>query len=302
MKARACKKDNCKIDNGNCQVLGSDGLPVQCVGPWVEDKYFFLERYLNASCKARRKFSEPGNAVFIDLFAGPGRCIIKDSGKEIISGGIRALQREEAPFNESRYFEINKDNKEALEKRISGVRGVYIKEGDSNILVNDLTADLLKKPYRYHFAFIDPFGPDGLKFETLRSLAKLGRMDMLIHFPIGAIKRNLDNWIKSRHTILDDFLGTDEWRNALKNAPKSQKFRILIDIFKKQLESIGYPEEGLKMAASEGSIYDGLPTVSIRNTKEVDLYVLILASKHKLAQKIWNSIIKASPDGQKTLF
>lgn len=302
MNNRSCKTDNCKDDNGSCPILGTDNLPVQCVGPWVEDKYFFLERYLNASCEARRMFSDNGNAVFIDLFSGPGKCIIKDSQKEIYSGGMRALQREEAPFNEYYYFDISKINKEALEKRTAGKTGIHIEEGDSNILVNKLVSLLLKKPYRYHFAFIDPFGPDGLKFDTIRSLAKLNRMDMLIHFPIGAIKRNLKNWLKSKDTILDSFLGTEIWREGLKNVSRSATFRVLLDIFKKQLESIGYPEDGLKMVTSENNIYAGLPTVPIRNTKDVDLYVLILASKHKLAQKIWNSVIKVSPNGQRTLF
>ncbi len=302
MPVRLCKSDGCKDKTGNCLFLGSDNLPVQCVGSWAEDKYFFLEKYLNASCEARRMFSDKGNAVFIDLFSGPGKCIIKHTQKEIDSGGMRALQREKAPFNEYYYFDISKTDKEALEKRTTGKTGVYIEEGDSNILINKLVSFLLKKPYRYHFAFVDPFGPDGLKFETLRSLAKLSRMDMLIHFPIGAIKRNLKNWIKSKDTILDNFLGTEIWRQELKNTSQGTIFRILIDIFKKQLESVGYPEEGLKMAASGNNIYSGLPAVSIKNTKEVDLYVLILASKHKLAQKIWNSVIKASPDGQKNLF
>ena len=79
-------------------------------------------------------------------------------------------------------------------------------------------------------------------------------------------------------------------------------FRILIDIYKEQLISIGYPEKELRMAASNKDIYSGLPTVPIKNTKNVDLYVLILASKHELAQKIWNSIIRIGPDGQKKLF
>ena len=106
----------------------------------------------------------------------------------------------------------------------------------------------------------------------------------------------------SLNTILDDFLGTETWREALKNASQRETFKILIDIFKKQLKSIGYPEEGLKLATSEKSIHAGLPTVPIKNTKEVDLYVLILVSKHKLAQKIWNTVIRATPEGQKTLF
>lgn len=302
MKIRSCNHPTCKDSAGNCSIPGADGLPVQCVGAWVEDKYFFLEQYLNASCEARRKFADKGNAVFIDLFAGPGRCIVKNERKEIDSGGIRALNRDTAPFNEYFYFDINKSNTDALGKRIDRKFNCHIRHGDSNMLVNELVEELLRQYYRYHFAFVDPFGPQGLKFNTLRELAKLKRMDMLIHFPIGAIKRNLTMWGSSTKTPLDEFLGTTKWRKEIQGLPSNKIFKILIDVFKEQLKSIGYPEEGLKMASSGVDIYAGLPTVPVRNTKNVDLYVLILASKHRLAQKIWNSIIKTSPDGQKSFF
>ena len=304
MDMRNCKKSNCKLkdNDGNCLIPGLDGLPIQCVGPWVENKYFFLEKYLNASCEARRKFAKKGNAVFIDLFAGPGKCIIRNENREIDSGGIKALKRDEAPFNEYYYFDICRSNTEALEKKVSTTFNREIKLGDSNALINELVGILLRKPYRYHFAYIDPFGPDGLKFNTLRQLAKLDRMDMLIHFPIGAIKRNLNVWSKKRNTILDDFLGTVAWRNSIKGLSSSQIFKTIIDVFKEQLISIGYPEKGLKMLTSDKNIYLGLPTVPVKNSKEVDLYVLILASKHELGQKIWNNIIRTTPDGQRELF
>jgi three-Cys-motif partner protein len=302
MAIRNCKKQGCKDEHGNCPIYGSDGLPVQCVGPWVEDKYFFLEKYLNASCEARRKFADKNNAVFIDLFAGPGRCIIKNEKREIDSGGILAFNRDEAPFNEYFYFDISSVNKDALEKRINSKSNCNVRCGDSNTLISDLVRRLTQKPYRYHFAFIDPFGPDGLKFETLRDLAKLNRMDILLHFPIGSIKRNLRIWLKNKSTILDDFLGTSDWRKRIANLSSDKIFKVLIDIFTEQLQSIGYPEEGLRMASSDRDIYTGLPTVPVKNTKEVELYILILASKHPLAQKIWNSVIKIDPKGQKELF
>ena len=301
MTIRPCKKEHCKDSSGNCTVYGSDGLPVQCVGPWVEDKYFFLERYLIASSEARRKFADKGNAVFVDLFSGPGRCIIENENREIDSGGLRALKAVPVLFNEYHYFDISKVNIGALKKRVDASI-CHVECGDSNELVNILVAKLLQKSYRYHFAFVDPFGPDGLKFNTLRELAKLNRMDMLIHFPIGAIKRNLKAWGKSSSPILDEFLGTDIWRQKIKNLPTGEIFRTLVDIFTEQLKSIGYPDEGLKLVSSEESFHAGLPTVPIRNTKNVKLYVLILASKHALAQKIWNSVIKISPKGQKELF
>lgn len=301
MTGRSCKKDRCKDSAGNCPTLGSDGLPVQCVGPWVEDKYFFLERYLTASSEARKKFAENGNAVFIDLFSGPGRCIIENENREIDGGGLRAFKSVPVPFNEYYYFDISQANVDAMGKRLNSAI-CHVEYGDSNELVKMLVPKLLQKSYRYHFAFVDPFGPDGLKFNTLRELGKLGKMDMLIHFPIGAIKRNLDRWVKGSSTILDEFLGTDSWRQKIKDLHSEKIFRTLVDIFTEQLISVGYPNEGLKLATSEADIYAGLPAVPIRNTKNVKLYVLILASKHPLGQRIWNSVIKISPEGQKGLF
>jgi len=298
---RICRKD-CKNKNGNCLILGTDKLPLQCVGIWVEDKYYFLEKYLNASCEARRKFSDKGNAVFIDLFAGPGKCIVRNQRREILNGGLRALAREEAPFNEYYYFDINEVNVDALRQRTSGNSNCYIKCGDSNMLVKELIKDLLNKHYRYHFAFIDPFSPDALNFETITELAKLKRMDMLIHFPIGAIKRNLNHWIKKEDSILDNFLGTKLWRDEIVKWGQNRVYQALINVFTTQLKKIGYPEDGLRLAASKASIHPSLPTVPVRNTRNVRLYVLVLVSKHKLAQAIWNSIIRIGPDGQRTLF
>jgi three-Cys-motif partner protein len=128
-------------------------------------------------------------------------------------------------------------------------------------------------------------------------LAQLKRMDMLIHFPIGAIHRVLDDWMSKTNTILDNFLGTDAWRDRIKDARRNTKYNdyyILTDVFKEQLKSIGYPEEGLNLQESEGGFLAQLPAVSIKNTRNRNLYVLILASKHKLGQKIWNSIISPS--------
>ena len=294
--------EDCKDNIGNCLKLGKDGFPVQCVGGWVEDKFYYLERFLNSSREVRRKFSEKGNAVYIDLFSGPGKCIIKNKRNELLGGVLRVFNREEAPFNEFYCFDKEKENIRALKQRTNNGKKIKIKIGDSNKLIYELVKKLLKKKYRYHFAFIDPFGPEGLKFETISELAKLDRMDMLIHFPIGAIKRNYDNWLKNpNNTILDNFLGTDEWQKVEKAVFNNKIYKVLIDVFKKQLRKIGYPQEGLQVG-SENDVSLGLEPVTIRNTKNVKLYDLILISKHTLGQKIWESSIKVGPNGQRRLF
>jgi len=301
---RACEKigKKCKHvkDNGNCFWLGNDNYPVQCVGAWAEDKYYFLERYLNASREARRKFSDQGNAVFIDLFSGPGRCMIREKKEEITSGGFRATQLIEASFNEYIFCDIDENNIGAFKYRVQQKQDCLFYTGDSNKTIEGIINHLKKKDYRYHFAYIDPFAPENLNFNTLRVLAQFKRMDMLIHFPIGSIHRNLDNWMGKTNTILDTFLGTDTWRGRIEDARKNTKhndYYVLTDVFKEQLKSIGYPEQGLASGNS-----NELPTVSVKNTRNVNLYVLILAAKHERAQKIWNSIIKIDPRGQRSLF
>lgn len=305
MNKRNCKEDDCKKGNGNCAIPGLDNLPIQCVGPWVEDKYYYLENYLKATRYARKKFTDGDNSVFIDLFAGPGKCIIRSEQREIDSGGTRVLNIQDIPFNEYYYVDIAEENIISLKSRIgrsSFKINSQIIHGDSNIVITDLVKNLLKNEKRYHVAYIDPFGPDGLKFNTLKELAKLQRMDILLHFPIGAIKRNLENWKSKTNTILDDFMGTDAWRKKIEKVSGNEIFKILIDVFKGQLKSIGYPENGLNMISSDEAIYSNLPTVPIKNTKDVDLYVLIFAAKHPLAQKIWSSIIKTDPYGNRNLF
>lgn len=290
MTTRKCDKENCKDKNGNCLITRSDNLPLQCVGPWAEDKYYYLERYLNASREARRKYSDLDNAVFIDLFAGPGRCIIKDECREIESGAIRVLKREEAPFNDSYLLDIDEANLMALTARIPPEAGSYKTiKGDSNLIIKELVDKLLKHRFkRYHFVFADPFGPDDLNFETIKELVRLQRVDILIHFPIMAIRRNWHIWIKKGNTILDQFLGTNKWREEIASLPSNKVFDSLINLYEYELKKIGF-----------AFTYD-LKPVTIRNTRNAPLYDLILVSKDPLAQKIWNTTINKTPDGQKT--
>ena len=297
---RRCDR-NCRDRAGNCLELGSDLLPVQCVGPWVEEKYSFLERYIDATRAARKKFTNKGNSVYIDLFSGPGRCIIKRKQKEIDGGALRAFKYRKVTFSEYIYIDIHEPNVRALEKRINSSNVCIFNCADANVYVQSLIKSLREKSYRYHFVFVDPFGPEALKFSTLTLLAELPRLDYLIHFPIGAIKRNLSKWKEKNYGVLDDFLGTPEWREKILNFKKGETLTLLLEIYKKQLMKIGFPEEGLKTRDSRGNLWASLPTVSVKNTRAVELYVLILASKHPIAQKIWNNLLKIGADGQRTI-
>lgn len=103
-----------------------------------------------------------------------------------------------------------------------------------------------------------------------------------------AIRRNWHIWIKKGNTILDEFLGTEKWREEIRLLPSNKVFDSLINLYEYELKKIGFI-----------FTYD-LKPVTIRNTKKAPLYDLVLVSKDPLAQKIWNTAINKSPDGQKT--
>jgi hypothetical protein len=60
----------------------SDGLIARASGGGAREKVYYLERYLeifSVGMKARWG----GRLYYLDLFAGPGKCRIRDTGEEI---------------------------------------------------------------------------------------------------------------------------------------------------------------------------------------------------------------------------
>src|SRR5687768_5579403 len=105
---RRCHLSDCEQggetkDNGNCTAPAPDDhLPVQCVGSWAKDKHYYLERYIDATRAVRAKYLRPagsrpaGGAAFVDLFAGPGRCRLRESGQIINGSPLIALANAKA--------------------------------------------------------------------------------------------------------------------------------------------------------------------------------------------------------------
>ena len=84
---------------------GDDGLPAEDVGVWAKEKHDYLCRYIDISRSTRAKFLGPGKAgaTYIDLFCGPGRCKVWDSGEWIDGGVVAAWKKSRegnAPFSQ----------------------------------------------------------------------------------------------------------------------------------------------------------------------------------------------------------
>lgn len=95
-------------------LLGNDGLIVRDSGSWVEDKLYYLGRYLKIfSVGMKKKWA--GRLYYVDLFAGPGRCPIRETQEEIDGSPLVAL----LGFDFAKYFFFEMDSAcfEALDAR-----------------------------------------------------------------------------------------------------------------------------------------------------------------------------------------
>jgi three-Cys-motif partner protein len=155
---------------------------------------------------------------------------------------------------------------------------VRIIEGDCVASIEDIANEI--PPHGLNFALIDPFGPSGLRWSVLERLARFPRMDLLIHFPTGSLKRNLHN-----HPDFNQMVGTSDSLSDL----GAHDVGNVMEHLRENLAGLGYTGEQVRR-------------IDIRNSKQTILYHLFFASKIQLADKIWSSIAKVDAHGQRSLF
>jgi len=262
----------------------ADGLPVLDVGPWTAEKHDYLRRYIGATKAARARYLPPvgpGEAAFVDLFAGPGRARVRGR-EEIIDGSpLIAARHGDAPFTHILLCELDPANAAALRQRLAGDGRVRVFEGDCNVEIDRIAAAI--PPHGLNLALIDPFGVTPLRFETLAKLARFDRMDMMLHFPTNDLVRNL-----RRHPErISAFLGTEGWKHRVTGPRDALKLR---DVLLEQLLPFGYQKAEIR--------YEPL----LKNTRNAPLYHLVLVAKHGLADSIWRSVIRIEGSGQKRLW
>lgn len=257
---------------------GSDDELVLKVGPWAKDKLFYIGRYcdiFNASMKNKWPIR-----TYIDLFAGPGRCLIERTREEIDGSPLIALSCR-VPFTHYFFNDIQLDAIKSLQARAKGFDYTTICyfSSDCNEIINDLTKNLPSGSL--DFCFIDPTNWQ-IKFDSIRRLTERRQMDIAITFHVGGMKRTAN---KPPQDLLD-FFPDSSWQQEYERAMATHKVtgRILLDAYERGLRNLGYSD-----------IRD---YVLERNEKNVPLYYLIFASKHPRGSEFWDKIAERSETGQ----
>lgn len=280
--------------DGNDPIVGEDGLPVREVGAWSKNKHYFLERYIDAfttSMKDKPRWSGLG---YVDLFAGPGMCRIRNSREQIDGSPLIALNapRESKSFNAFFFADKSPDALNAIEKRFTA-RSAHAKPhvyvGDCNETIDKIVKDMDR--HALYLAFIDPTGLD-VHFDTIRKLTSMRRVDLIISIMDRLdLVRNIRAYYYPRKSLnLDTFLGEGvDWRQEFDSLPNQDAKHVtdlFLDLYRRQLRAIGYEHFGLPK----------------RIAGAVPFYLLFFASRHKLGAELWDNISATEPNGQRPLF
>ncbi len=265
-------------------LLGSDGLPARESGNWTKEKLYYLEHYLDIfSVGMKRKWA--GKIYYVDLFAGPGKCRIRETREEIDGSPLIALK---FGFVKYFFFESNTECQMALTARVKArapEKDVQIIPGDCNEKVDQIELPAAS----LGLAFIGPTGVSPLAFETIRRLAVNRKIDLIINFHEGmGIRMNIHQHTKKEGGALDSFVGSARWRQKFLNAPSSidEVCREITNEFQDNLRGLDY-----RMIDR-----DHIP---VRTDQNSLLYYLIFASKHPRGNEFWRKITLINPYGQR---
>lgn len=253
----------------------ADGLPIRSSGVWIEKKHRPLVYYseiFNTSMK-----DKPWDErIYLELFAGPGRCLVRKTNEEQPGSPLQVL---DTRFTKFIFVEMNRKGAEALASRIENhpnASKVEIWCGDCSKAIERISIP----PRSLAFTFIDPTRIGHAPFTLITTLASKARSDILLNIPVGTdIKRNLHNYL-TRSGVdapLTKYLGSEDWRNLATNSP-SNFCRGFVQLYELQLRNLGYKFVGKLQQVTT-------PT-------NVPLYYLFFASKHQLGEKFWNDALK----------
>jgi three-Cys-motif partner protein len=271
-------------------MLDDDGLPLDDAGPWAKEKHERLRKYVDISRAARRKFVVgSGGATYVDLFCGAGRAFIRDTNEKIDGSPIVAFKCARdggVPFSEIYIADADEEKCTAAATRIANAGGTatqYVGKAE------DTAAQIVARlnPYGLHFAFLDPFNLDDLRFSVIETLSRLKRIDMLIHVSAQDLQRNLDAYSISIDGPLDHF--APGWRTAVSRKQTQKAMRAAyIAYWASKMEMLGLPP------ARHAELVSG-------TTKNQRLYWLVFVSSSDFAKSLWDKIRNVSGQGELSL-
>lgn len=267
-----------------------NSIMVREIGEWTKEKLEILAEYLGGE-KYRGGFAyatkRARGTYYIDAFAGPGKCKVRDTVEEVDGSPLIAL-KVKPPF--TKYFFIDSDPEavRALRHLITQdmpdmLSRVTIIAGDCNDRIGDALDQVPQTAPC--FAFLDPEGAE-LHWATIVRIAKHKRpkkIELLVLFPYDGLVRLMPrDPSKLVHAYIIDRVmpDPDEWRRIyearIKGVLSARKARkAFAAIYRNGLLSLGYQY---------------VPPLRVVKGPKGPLYFLAFATDHAVGLKIMRNV------------
>lgn len=256
--------------------LDDQGLPVEHVGPWAKDKLKIVTDYIAASGAARRKYLGTG-AAYIDVFCGPGRSKIRGTNEYIDGSPVAAFKKAQkslASFTSIQISDAEPNLLAAAERRLATlVAPVSATPGPASVAMPKIVQNLNSSGL--HFALLDPHNLGTLSFDLFESLAKLKKIDIIVHVSLSDLQRNADRYTSQAHDQFDKF--APGWREQISLDKNQNALRAeILKYWTGQVMKLGLPR------AEHCEL--------IKGTGNQRLYWLMFLGRHSLAHSLWSKI------------
>ena len=251
----------------------NDGYLAVPLGKHAKEKLNCLNRYFNTFNVSMKNFWE--NRVYIDLLAGPGKCLI--NGKEEDGSPLIAFKCK-VPFTKYFFNDINPECIDSLRRRLGNDSRITFLNMDCNKAVDRIIKQL--PPSFLGFCFIDPYNCE-IEFESIKKLTEGRRIDLIITFHLGNMRRGL-----LTDKLNKFFPPKTDLTKLRSEACSGSRINgdMIMKAYIKGLNNIEYKHTEI--------------SPGIRNSTGVVLYHLVFASRHELGQKFFKISTQKSASGQ----
>lgn len=191
-------------------------------GMWTRHKLEILRSYLSFYTTALK--AAPFKLVYIDAFAGTGRCTIRYRGSKATIAGSAQIALDNTPRFHELVF-IEKKPKHVLELELLLARhpagpAARIIQGTADDELMHVLAGQAWKSTR-GVLFLDPYGLQ-CSWKTVEQIAATRALDVFFLVSLSGLYRQATNDLRdadeSKVNALTRFLGTDEWKMELYQA------------------------------------------------------------------------------------
>ncbi len=202
-------------------------------GSWTLIKLATLEKYLkafNVALKDKPLKNKPFTRIYIDGFAGTGRCDITISGeKTTVDGSARRALLVNPGFDKFCFIELETKKMAALKllQEEYPDKAIEIIQSDANLALKQVCKAYNWKNTRA-VLFLDPYGLQ-LQWSTLEQIAETKAIDVWYLFPLAGLYRqmakNANALDVDKENAITRILGTDEWKQVFyKPSPQDDLF------------------------------------------------------------------------------